>query len=352
MQVITTEGVPPGERLEFWRDIVARGALLFRIEPLEDDAWHAEMRVAAIGGLALVKFESAFTARYSRTRAEIARSQAPYYFMQLQLDGRCQLQRGEEQFSLVVGDGFVEDPLREFEMTFAAPDNPPRRTLVIGFPKEALTTCIPRPELLHGAVLRRNRPLARLLAGYLLNGFDVADDLTPEAASLFGEHAVELLTQSLRESWAEAPQPSDAWREALFVRACRLVKLRHGDPRLAPEPLARELGVSTRLLHRIFAEHGATVMKRIFAERLNRAENLLSAPEAAHRTVTDIAFSCGFNDSSHFGRVFAAHKSMTPTEWRRRGNIRATMVESKSGRPGSESIQTESWSTRDTSMSS
>ena len=113
MQVITTEGVPPGERLEFWRDIVARGAMQFQMEPLEpvDDAPHAEMRFAAIGSLPLVTFEKAFTIRYNRTRAEIARSQAPYYFMQLQLAGRCELRRGEEQFSLEVGDGCVEDPL-------------------------------------------------------------------------------------------------------------------------------------------------------------------------------------------------------------------------------------------------
>ena len=79
MQVITTEGVPPGERLEFWRDIVARGAMQFQMEPLEpvDDAPHAEMRLAAIGGLSLVRFESAFLLRYGRTRAELARSQAP-----------------------------------------------------------------------------------------------------------------------------------------------------------------------------------------------------------------------------------------------------------------------------------
>src|SRR4051794_4548636 len=36
-----------------------------------------------------------------------------------------------------------------------------------------------------------------------------------------------------------------------------------------------------------------------------RAARLLSAPEAADRSITDIAFACGFNDSSHFGRVFA-----------------------------------------------
>jgi AraC-like DNA-binding protein len=44
----------------------------------------------------------------------------------------------------------------------------------------------------------------------------------------------------------------------------------------------------------------------------------LSSPEAADRSVTDIAFACGFNDSSHFGRVFASHKGSTPSQWRAR----------------------------------
>jgi AraC-like DNA-binding protein len=58
--------------------------------------------------------------------------------------------------------------------------------------------------------------------------------------------------------------------------------------------------------------------KRVFVERLKSRREPAERPEAAHR-ITDIAFSCGFNDSSNFGRVFAALKSMTPTEWRWRG---------------------------------
>ena len=41
-------------------------------------------------------------------------------------------------------------------------------------------------------------------------------------------------------------------------------------------------------------------------------------PEAFHRSVTEIAFACGFNDASHFGRVFAAKMHMTPSQWRQR----------------------------------
>ena len=33
-------------------------------------------------------------------------------------------------------------------------------------------------------------------------------------------------------------------------------------------------------------------------------------------TYAVIAFACGFNDASHFGRVFAARMHMTPSRWR------------------------------------
>jgi AraC family transcriptional regulator, positive regulator of tynA and feaB len=322
MPVITTEGVPPGERFEFWRDGIARSALEFRMEPVARVP-QGRIRLAAVGSIGLMQYDGAVATRYSRTRREISRSQGPYYFVQLQLRGLCLLERGEERSVLSIGDGFVGDPLREFDMVFGAPDGGAgKSSLVVRFPREELSARLARPDLLQRSVLRSQRPLTRLLTSYLMNGLEVADEMTPEASVLFEEHAVELLAQALRESWAEQPQPSAVWREAIFVRACRLIRLRYGNPDLGPEPLARDLGISSRLLQRIFAERGETVMKRVFAERVARAAALLSAPDAAHRSVTDIAFSCGFNDSSHFGRVFAAQMAMTPTEWRKRGDQR------------------------------
>ena len=105
---------------------------------------------------------------------------------------------------------------------------------------------------------------------------------------------------------------------ALFLGACQLIALKFGDPELTPDELARELGVSSRTLARVFAANHETVMRRVFDERLRQAARLLTAPEAAHRSVTDIAFACGFNDVSHFGRMFAARMHMTPSRWRRR----------------------------------
>jgi AraC family transcriptional activator of tynA and feaB len=46
---------------------------------------------------------------------------------------------------------------------------------------------------------------------------------------------------------------------------------------------------------------------------------MLSVPRHAHRSIMDVAFACGFNDISHFGRLFARKFGMTPSQWRRAG---------------------------------
>jgi AraC-like DNA-binding protein len=127
---------------------------------------------------------------------------------------------------------------------------------------------------------------------------------------MFAAHSVDLLALVLGERASE-PLPAQALREALFARAVRLIALRFADPGLTPDRIAGSLGVSTRLLQKLFAERGATVMERIWEKRVSQAASLLAMPQASHRSITEIAFACGFNDSAHFTRAFAARVAVT-----------------------------------------
>jgi AraC-like DNA-binding protein len=206
--------------------------------------------------------------------------------------------------------------LREFELGCEQAF----RQLCVKLPREWIDARVARPDLIPGARIRRDHPLSRILASFLVNSFETADSLSPAAGAIIAGHAVELLAQALGESRSSSPAPSDALREALFVSAGQVIGLSFGDPDLGPERIARDLGVSTRFLHRLFAERGKTVMKSIFEERVYHAANLLVTPAAAHRSVTDIAFACGFNDSAHFSRVFSARMETTPSQWRKCGS--------------------------------
>ena len=174
-----------------------------------------------------------------------------------------------------------------------------------------------RPDLLSGAVLPHDSPLTRILAGYLTVAFEPSGYISPSARAMFAEHMINLVTEALGAQQSRELPPSRARRAALFAFAKKLIALRFSEPDLRPEHLASALGISARMLHRVFAEHGETVMKAVLGERIQRAAKLLTQPAARERTITDIAFACGFNDVSHFGRAFEARVGLTPSQWRR-----------------------------------
>jgi AraC-like DNA-binding protein len=165
----------------------------------------------------------------------------------------------------------------------------------------------------------------RLLSGYTDLLFANYGLSSPGSRRLAISHIYDLIALALgatRDATESAKTRGlRAARSAeLYARASRLIALRFDDPDLAPAAMANQLRVSPRLLQKVFAERGDTIMARLWEERVTRAAGLLSALDAADRSITDIAFACGFNDSSHFGRVFAARMGMTPSRWRKQAH--------------------------------
>lgn len=75
----------------------------------------------------------------------------------------------------------------------------------------------------------------------------------------------------------------------------------------------------------LFARHSVELLAELVDES---AGHIALKPEATgeavyiaayhvNRSITDVAFACGFSDLSHFGRLFARNFGMTPSRWRR-----------------------------------
>ncbi|WP_249150404.1 helix-turn-helix domain-containing protein [Bradyrhizobium sp. JYMT SZCCT0180] len=309
---MTTDSVLPRERADFWTDIVSRHVTPMSIEPAGEQPLRGTVQARIIGDLAVAQV-CGRGVRATHARVQIARTNGHLYAACVHLDGEARINRRGEQIALQKGDVFITDSRQEFTLDLERP----WRHLLITLPTQWIDGRVTRPDLLSGAVLHGN-PLARLWASQLVSGFMLSGDLSPAAGTLFARHSVELLAQLLEEAHSDQPTPSDAVRAAIFLNACHVITLKFGDPSLTPGQIAQELKVSTRTLTRIFAANNETVMQRLFDERNRQAAKLLTMPGAFHRSITEIAFACGFNDASHFGRVFAAKMHMTPSQWRRR----------------------------------
>jgi AraC-like DNA-binding protein len=309
---VTTDSIPIRERAEFWADLVSRHVTPMRIQPAGKQPLRGEIQARVIGDLGVAQV-SGMGVHAVHTRTHIARARGHLYAACVHLEGEARISRRGEAFALRRGDIFITDSRDEFTLDLQRP----WRHLLITLPTPWLDSRVARPELLPCAVLR-GHPLGHLWASHLATGFALAGQLSSGAATMFARHSLDLLAQLLDDSHRDHLTPSDAARAAIFLRARQVIALKFGDPDLTPGQIARDIGVSSRTLARVFAAHNETIMRRVFDERVRQAARLLAAPESAHRSVTDIAFGCGFNDASHFGRSFAGTMHMTPSQWRRR----------------------------------
>lgn len=84
---------------------------------------------------------------------------------------------------------------------------------------------------------------------------------------------------------------------------------------ISPSILAKDVGMSTRQLERLFRRYLNRSPKRYYMEiRLQKARNLLMQTDMS---VINVALACGFASPSHFSKCYRAHYETTP--YRERG---------------------------------
>jgi len=90
---------------------------------------------------------------------------------------------------------------------------------------------------------------------------------------------------------------------------------------ISPAILARDVGMSTRQLERLFRRYLNRSPKRYYMElRLQKARNLLMQTDMS---VINVALACGFASPSHFSKCYRAHYDTTP--YRERGSHAARL---------------------------
>ena len=158
------------------------------------------------------------------------------------------------------------------------------------------------------------------------------------AALLEGEDAnVALFRRMLEGLWAESARHEaiDAGFDSVLLSMARLVcgrpiaeaeakesndapvafALRHlCDPALSTAAIADGIGMSARGVQKAFLRDvGQSPMAFVVDRRLARAAELLRRDDG--RSITEIAFDVGFNDSASFSRWFRRRYDVAPSRW-------------------------------------
>ncbi|ONM48200.1 AraC family transcriptional regulator [Nocardia donostiensis] len=149
--------------------------------------------------------------------------------------------------------------------------------------------------------------LTHLLTGILAEGAPVT------TADQLAETALALISAILSPDNSSRGQPPLSG-DALLHVVRTYMQRRRTDPELDVAAVAGAHAISRRYLEQLFARVGESPAAYLRRLRLDEARRLLSETTSS---ITDIAYSAGFNDVSTFTRAFRRVHGITPREWRR-----------------------------------
>lgn len=311
---LSTSLVAPRQRLAYWTDMVCDTYVQLEC----DAAAGAETIEGEISSstLASLQFSTVTSTpqRVRRTPTRIARSSEDYLLVSIQTRGEGRVLQDGRLAHLRAGDFALYDSTRPYELQFDGDF----QQFVLMLPGPLLRTALRDVERLTATSVSGQRGAGHLMIGMIHTLAHDVDTLAPESAAAVADSVTHILIAGLSALPAARPQPvshlTTYHREQ--IKACVRAHLR--DPGLSVTGIAAMLRLSASTLHRAWAGEACTLTEWIWSQRLDAARRDLCDPALASRSVSEIAYSWGFNDAAHFSRAFRARFACSPRELRPR----------------------------------
>ena len=112
-------------------------------------------------------------------------------------------------------------------------------------------------------------------------------------------------------------QQPESIKEVQLDLAKQYMLVHISNSKVSPSLIANELNISVRYLHWLFKQSDETVIQFLTRKRIELAQLLLVSSSKSTFNITEIAFMCGFNDSTHFSRRFKKQVGISPSIFRK-----------------------------------
>jgi AraC-like DNA-binding protein len=231
--------------------------------------------------------------------------------LQLVLDGRETVQIGNDRIELTKGDILLWDNTRP--MTFAVRERLHKLSFIM--PLSRFKNWLPSSWHSIERKIPAGSNAGDLLSIYMTSLSAPFLDSNSGNGDALTEATIGLVVNALGHG---ADEPVNSLREAQVLRVKRFIDQHLDEPDLSPGRIATANRISVRYLHWLFEPLGLTVTRYIIQQRLQRCRRELSNPVMCRRTISDIAFSWGFHNPTHFSRRFKQEFGLSPLDFRRR----------------------------------
>lgn len=313
MQRFSTSGLPsPRAKIDYLKQVLSSVFTDLDVEPDAPGEFDNHIRSTGLGGLSIAHAVS--TPAHIIRRHGVATTGDHLYFLHTQLQGRMHaIQDGREGW-LEPGDMVLCDTAAPYDLGLSGVS----RTLILGIPAYELRRRVVAPHCLLGRRLHGAAGPMRMVRTLVTEVWEQADGgngFSHPVGQRLGATILDLFATACHMQFGADTQEG-ALADGHRARIRRHVEARLFDPELNPGAIATALGLSPRYLRLLLAGDGESLTAYILRRRLEECARQLRDPHHAGRSVTELAFACGFNDASHFSRAFKSRFGRSPREYR------------------------------------
>jgi AraC family transcriptional regulator, positive regulator of tynA and feaB len=293
----STDLVPISDRLEAWRWNAKQICGDCRFQFPKQDSFHGSIEARRVAGLEFTLFSSS-PVSFRKFPVVNLNSESRACIVITQLAGVRRYCQGGKVAILKRGDTTLIDSGRSW--TSDCEGDCARLYLRVPY------------FLMEGRLGLRSIPIAQRISGCSGLGtvlFGLSTSLYRQAGDLSSEEGAAAVGAYFKilsaciGAWKQ--NPVDVKRSDLvWSRIASYIETHLPETDLGPVKIASAIGISVRHVHRVFSSRGCTIADWIRERRLRRCHSDLSDPRLTQKSITDIAFFWGFNDSAHFSRSF------------------------------------------------
>jgi AraC-like DNA-binding protein len=306
----SADQLPEEDRVDLWRDTVAR-QMRIDSQPLPGCALKVDVRGYAWPGLKIAKASLSST-RDERTRELIANGDDEINLV-INLSGPVTAMARGSAASLGEGDGFAVSSLEPAVFTRPSPGS----AIGLSLPRQAIDSRVRHLDAGLARIIPARSEFLQLLRNYSCFLLDNKSPIPSEVRDSIVVHVSELVALVLRPSREIASAVAGLGNPAARLAGIKADVIENsGNRNLTTDWLAQRHNLSARYIQMLFESEQTTLSAFLLERRLTCVHQMLSDLRQSSRTISAIAFECGFGDLSYFNRAFRNRYGMTPSDAR------------------------------------
>jgi len=309
--VFSTGKVHPRDRVNYWREEASKAYVVHDFSSSAGRSFCGTIRAGSLDVLGLSLFESA-ACTVERTQRCLRHDGDDDLLVCMQTAGRKTVHQDGRDAVLGVNDMVLVDPRRPFSLGIENGHG----SLAVKVPRNELQARVGDVTRLTARAISGQQPAAALASGFLAMLPEHIESFNGQTGTKIAHQAIDLLALAFAANADIGQVALSCRRETTLLRLKATIEGALYNHTLKPVDAAAAAGISARYANSLLAEEGTSLERYIVLRRLQRCHKALLDPAQARRSVSDIAYSYGFSDLSHFTRRFKAQFGCLPSDCR------------------------------------